>query len=349
MGPDHFRKGSATDTIGTMARFAVEHRFSTILAPAHYLTDPAHSDWLAIDREACLRLRSVLDREGGGHIAIDYPVILPHVTLNDASTRGSIVAALADLPIDNMWVRASGLGPDAGPLTVRRYLSAISALHNLGKPVIADHLGGLVGMAALAFGAVSGVAQGIAERERFDAGSWHKPPPPRSEDAEFGRAVRVAIPGLHRSATLNELAVLASAKNGLRLIACGDRSCCLHGYTDMVSDPRRHAAHQMFTALASLEAVPDLRRETYFLSGPMTDADRLARQVRQLRPSAVEANRRGVDSAALISRFEQHSRRMEQLLSMCEILHQARGDEGPRAGAVQTRSSIERTTKEDRR
>jgi hypothetical protein len=117
----------------------------------------------------------------------------------------------------------------------------------------------------------------------------------------------------------------------------------------MVSDPRRHAAHQLFTALASLEAVPDLCRETYFLSGPMTDADRLARQVRQLRPSVAEANRRGVDLAALMSRFEQHSRRMEQLLSMFEILHQARGDEGPRACAVQEQFSIARTTKEDRR
>jgi len=81
----------------------------------------------------------------------------------------------------------------------------------------------------------------------------------------------------------------------------------------------------------------------------MTDADRLARQVRQLRPSVVEANRCGIDSADLMSRFEQHSRRLEQLLSMLEILHEARGDEGPRVCAVQSRIPIDRTTKEDRR
>ena len=325
----------SSDTIDMMARFAIEGRFNTILAPTHYLGDPTNSGWLDIDRESCLRLRRALDREGGRHIAIDYPVILPHVMLNDASARGAIVASLADLPVENMWVRASGLGPDAGASTTGRYLSAIFAFHNLGKPVIADHVGGLIGMAALAFGAVSGVAQGIGERERFDAGSWHKVPPPRSEDSEFGRAVRVAIPGLHRSATLNELEVLASARGGRRLIACGDRGCCSHGYDDMVSDPRRHAAHQMFKAMSSLEAVPDLRRESYFLSGPMTAADRLAREIRLLRPSVVEAERRRVNPAELMRRFEQHSRRMGQLFSMLERLHQERGDEGPRACPVQ--------------
>jgi len=53
-----------------------------------------------------------------------------------------------------MWpsiIRESGLGGDAGPLTLRRYLAAISAFHNLGKPIIADHLGGVSVMAALAF------------------------------------------------------------------------------------------------------------------------------------------------------------------------------------------------------
>jgi hypothetical protein len=247
-----------------------------------------------------------------------------------------------------MWIRASGLGGDAGPLTLKRYLAAISAFHNLGRPIIADHLGGLIAMAALAFGAVSGVAQGVGERERFDAASWHKPPPARSEDTEFGRAVRVSIPGLHRSATLNELEVLASAKGGRRLIARGDRECCPHGYNDMISDPRRHAAQQMFKAMSSLEAVPDLRRESYFLDGPMTVADRAARQVRQLRPSAVEADRRDIDLAGLMSRFQQHSRRMERLLSTLEILHQSRGDEGPRALPVQSRETIDRSKKDQR-
>ena len=281
-------------------------------------------------------------------MAIDYPVILPHVMLNDTSARGNIIGALGDLPIENAWIRASGLGGDAGPLTLRRYLAPISAFHNLGKPIIADHLGGVSVMAALAFGTVSGVAQGVGERERFDAASWHKPPPVRSEDAEFGRAVRVGIPGLYRSATLNELAVLASTTPGRRLISCGDRDCCLHGYDDMVSDPRRHAARQLFKAVSSLETGPDLRRESYFLDGPMADVERIARQVRLLRPSPVEARKRNIDLAGLMSRFQQHSRRMERLLAMLEALHQSRGDEGPRALPVQSREPITRSKKDQK-
>ena len=293
-----------------------------------------------------MQLRRSLDSEGGSHIAIDYPVILPHVMLNETSVRGAIVSSLGDLPIENVWFRASGFGPDAGPLTLRRYLVAIAAFHNLGKPIVADYLGGLIGLSSLAFGVVSGVSQGIGERERFDAGSWHKPPEPRDDEAEFGRAVRVPMPFIGRSATLHELDVLVSARGGRRLVACGDPNCCLHGYSDMISDPRRHAAGQVFRAISNLEHVPDLRREAYFLEGPMAEADRTARQLRLLRPSAAEASKRKVDLGRLMKRLEEHSHRLGRNLSMLEALHETRGDEGPRASAVRARTFSERKPRE---
>jgi hypothetical protein len=55
LGPDNFGKGATSDTIDMMARFAIEGRFNTVLAPTHYLGDPTNSDWLDIDRQACLR------------------------------------------------------------------------------------------------------------------------------------------------------------------------------------------------------------------------------------------------------------------------------------------------------
>ena len=103
--------------------------------------------------------------EGGSKIAIDYSVIISHTELNNPYVCGKLTAAFADLPVDNVWIRASGLDSTTGPLTVRRYLTALASLHNLGKPIIADYLGGLVGTAALAFGVVRGVAHGINERE----------------------------------------------------------------------------------------------------------------------------------------------------------------------------------------
>ena len=341
LGPTHFRREVLPELMGQIARFAVEHRFNAVLSPTHYLGDPGFGDWFTVDRAACLALRQALDREGGRHIGIDYPLILQGSILHDHNARGAITSALADLPVENIWLRVSPLGVDAGPLSMQRFLTSTSALHNLGKPLIADHLGGLPSLAAAAFGAVSGVAQGIGERERFDASGWHKPPQQRADDDPFGRAVRIGIPSLWRSLLAKELDLLAGAKGGRRLCGCGDRSCCPHGYADMRADPRGHTARQLFKSFAALEAIPDLRRETHFINGPMAEADRLARQVKELRPSAPDAAAAGVDVEKLMKRLADQSRGIEKLRIMLERHHEARGEEGPRCRPVVPRASTE--------
>jgi len=340
LGPDHFRPDASTDVIGQIARLAVSSGVTGVLSPAHHLGDPGFRDWMSVDSDACLALRTALDREGGQAIPIDYPLIVPSAMLNDPSQRGLLVAMLGRLPIDHVWLRVVGLGADAGPLQMSRYLSAVAGLHNLGKPVIADHLGGLPGQAALAFGVVSGIAQGIGERERFDTGDWHKPAKPRTDDAKFGRAARVSIPGLNRTLTRAELDVLASAKNGRRICGCADRACCKHGYDSMVADPRGHAARQFFSSIARLEAVPDLRRETFFLGhdGPMAKADRTAREIKALRPDAAEAARHNVDPEALMKRLADHSRTTEKIRTTLETIHETRGNDVPRARVAALRS-----------
>jgi hypothetical protein len=314
LGPPHFRGVASSEILaGKIARFTVANRVDVVLAPSHFLGDPTCTDWLSIDAASCRALRTAHDREGGSQIVIDYPVIISNSALNEVSLRGAVLSTLSDLPIDNVWVRVSGFGADAGPLTMQRYLHAISGFHNLGRPIIGDYLGGIAGMAALAFGALSGLGPGIGERERFDARTWHKLPKPRSQGAEFGRAPRVSIPIVQRSVTLKELSLLAGAKGGARLCSCGDRACCPHGHRDMIADPRRHAAHQLFKSISSLEAIPDLRRESYFLNGPMAEADRLARQIKALRPVSADAEKLGVDGESLIRRLDHYSRRLERL------------------------------------
>src|SRR5260370_24086553 len=162
--------------------------------------------------------------------------------LQDDAARSGFVEGRADLLFDNLWVRASGFGNDAAPLTTRRFIGAMGALHNLGKPIVADYLGGLVGQAALAFGAISGIAHGVGERERFDARSWHRPAK-KNPDGKGGRAVRILIPGLDRSATIPELELMASARGGRPLVCCNDRACCPHRLQDTKKDPRQPAAY----------------------------------------------------------------------------------------------------------
>ena len=141
-------------------------------------------------------LRDALDREAGRHVAIDYPLILPHTRLLDERYLPRILTALRGLPIDNLVVRLSGFGADAGPLTVKRTLGAIEELQVLEYPILLDYVGGLVGLGALAFGIVSGIAHGIGERDRFDARSRHKPEPQPTEDRSFGRPIYVPLPGI---------------------------------------------------------------------------------------------------------------------------------------------------------
>jgi hypothetical protein len=336
LSPERFTANDPAHIYGQIARFAVEYGVDAVLAATHYVGDPLFGDWFDVDRKGCWALRRALDKEGGGGIAIDYPLIVPHVMLNDDAARSGFLGGLADLPFDNLWVRASGFGNDAAPLTTRRFIGAMGALHNLGKPIVADYLGGLVGQAALAFGAISGIAHGVGERERFDARSWHRPAK-KNPDGKGGRAVRILIPGLDRSATIPELELMASARGGRRLVCCNDRACCPHGLQDMKKDPRQHAAYQSIAAIRDLAAVPDLSRESHFLNGRMAEVDRQARLIKELKFSAEEAKTIKVDSIALTKRLVEHSKQVEKMRLSLEDLHETRGEGAPRGRAVETR------------
>lgn len=329
LGPEHFQPSAAFDIVGQIARFAVEHGLDTVLAPTHYLGDPRFSEWLDVDRRACVALRAALDREGGQHIRIDYPVIHSHTAFSKAETRRFILDEITDLPVDNIWIRASGLSSDAGPLTTKRFLNAMTSLHNSGKPIILDHLNGFTANAALAFGVASGKAHGIGERERFDASDWHRPR--EKEVAPFARTVRIPVPGIGRTLTLAELEVLASARSGKRLVVCGDRACCANGLTDMVADPRRHQLRTQSEELRQLAEVPALMRPQYFLDHPLNDAIRRAREIQRLKPNTADAARRNVNIESLLRRLHEHTQRLEKLHTTLEHHFENQGGHGPRA------------------
>ena len=57
LGPEHFKDDAESDVIGQIARFAVAFRVDAVLAPTHFLGDPAFPDWSVVDRHACTLLR----------------------------------------------------------------------------------------------------------------------------------------------------------------------------------------------------------------------------------------------------------------------------------------------------
>ncbi len=104
--------GTNRSVIEPIARFTVAKGFRFVMAPTHYLGDES-TDWLTIDLKAAETLRVALDREGGQHIALDYPLILSSRQLRDPSFRARAVAGLADLPRGHVWLRIGGFGADA--------------------------------------------------------------------------------------------------------------------------------------------------------------------------------------------------------------------------------------------
>lgn len=302
--PADFEVGSNADLYGKIARHAVELGVTAVMAPTHFLCAGADDPWLTVDRAAVPRLRMALDREGGSAIAIDYPLIVPHIRLLDAAHRLQLLDAFQGLPIDNLMVRLSGFGADAGPLTTKRTLIALEDLHRLGYPVVLDHVGGLVGLSALAYGVVSGIAHGIGEHDRFDAREWHKPPKERDPEAPFGRAIYIPLPGFDKSFRKADLQAIAAASGGRRLVACQDRQCCAHGLNSMLDNPRAHIAQQKRRAIAALQQVPDARRVGHFLDGEMRGAERKAGDLARLNTGddklnkALAEGRKRIDSMA---------------------------------------------------
>lgn len=304
-----FGPGNNSPLFGEIAGTAVALGVSAVLAPTHFLADGADDPWLKIDVESIRLLREALDREGGERIAVDYSLILSHVRLPSPDDGGAGFELLRDLPVENLFLRLSGFGIDSGPFAVKRTFDGIVALQALGLPVVLDCVGGLVGIGAVALGIVGGIAHGIGERERFDARDWDKEPRARDR-GKGGRAVLLPVPGLDRSFRREDFELIVGARNGHRLVVCGDRTCCPQGLTSMVENPRARMARQRFRAIDEMERVPDARRAEHFVDVEVRAAERKARDL-----ARVKTGKPSVDKALAKSR-----KHMDQMGKMYEVL-----------------------------
>ena len=276
--PDDLRPNANRDIIGQIARFAVKQGFHAVQAPVHLL-EGSTDRLFGLDCEATIALRRALDKEGGKHIGIDYPLMIKNASLRDPAQRRAFIAALENVPFDNLWFRVSGFGADATPMGLRRYMAAIMDFHRLDVPVVADGVGGLVGVAIAAFGAAGGICHGVAEKERFDASDWAKPP----QTGGGGREKRVLIGGLDRLLSVKQVDVLMAAQGAKPLLSCHDRTCCPNGLSDTLKDPKAHYLRQRARQIQELSAVPEARRSQHFLEKELATAERVARSAAKLK------------------------------------------------------------------
>jgi hypothetical protein len=301
------------DIIRDIARFAVRNRFNVVQAPTHVLEDSTDK-LFAVDRTSTEALRRALDAEGGQHIGIDYSLTISSASMRDPAQRRALIAGLSDLPFENLWLRISGFGADATPMGVRRYIAAVMDFHRLGRPLVADGASGLVGLALAAFGTVGGLCHGVAEKERFDASSWSKPP---KDGGGGGREKRLLFSGLDRLLSVKQVEELWAAPGARKLLSCGDPSCCPRGYDDTLKDPKAHYLRQRFKQVAALSKVPESRRVSHFLEKDLANAERVARQAAKLK----------VADEGLVKVLTSSSERLERMHAVLEPLSKTMADE----------------------
>lgn len=267
---DDFSGVSARRIVRSIAKFAVENRFTQVMAPTHLLSC-LDDGWWDTDRESTLTLRSELDRDGGSDIPIIYSLAISYALFRDIEARRELARGLASLPVEAVWIELDGFGSDSTATATRTFLEGITDFHGLRKPLVSDHLGGLVGVAVLAFGGVGGIAHGVTTGERFDCSSWRRP----RVSKPFGMARRIYFPELDLMLKPSEAdALFALGSKAHRMFGCRDTACCPRGITDMRENRVRHFLYQRMGEVRDIEQVPESLRVANFLERrlrPTTD------------------------------------------------------------------------------
>ena len=328
MTPRDFAGDGCRRIASEVATFVVTKAVDAVLAPSHFVTN-ALSTWWPIDRQLCLELRRALNEMGGDSIAIDYSLTTAYGTLREPEQRRAFLAGLGDLPFDNLRLRVSDFGADATPTAVRRYISAVADFHALKRPLVADYVGGLAGLAVAAFGATGAIAHGVSEKERFDARRWLVPRKPGGG----GQSGRVYLPALDRYFKIDEARALLDVRGARRLLACEDRDCCPRGADDTFNDPKAHFITQRLAQLRDLSDTPEERRVSRFLDVHLAAADRRARQAAKL-DTGNPTTKRALEKASL---------RLDRMRDVLENLDQTFEREHSRSLLLRQRSNRGRT------
>ena len=205
-------------------------------------------------------------------------MITTSTLLKDAAFQQSLVGDLVSLPIENIWIRASGFGATATGAGIREFVESARGFHELGRPLIVDMAGGFAALGAAAFGAVAGVSHGVAQREEFRAADWRTPP-----TGGGGASSRTYLPELDRYFKEDQLRAIFNAKGGRSRFGCNDTTCCPHGCDDMIENAHAHFLTQRHRQLNDLSSVPEARRAEHFLLRHLDPAVRSARHAARLK------------------------------------------------------------------
>ena len=250
------------DIAQRIAQFTVDHGFTQVLAPTHILSG-RNDRWIKCDVENASHLRNAL-LERGSDAEVVYPLALPMQVFRNPVERRAIINQVQDVPCDAVWLRVENFGADSTGDKTTAYIEGSRELQTIGKPIIADHAGGVAGLGLLAFGAVGGLAHGITLLEGFKAAQWRRPPNP--EGRKGSAFTRIYIPKLDLYLKRDDAEAFFKSSTRTRgRYACRDSHCCAGGMRDMLSNPARHFVHQRSNEILTLSGQPDSLRPGLYL------------------------------------------------------------------------------------
>lgn len=269
--PEDFGETGARRIADAIAKYVVEHRYSAVLAPTHYV-ESANSPWLDIDARTTRYLRTYLDRNGAQNIPIFYSLAVSYKAFRTVEERAVIRDKVQSVPVNAIWLKVA-LSGNVTHASVQNFVNGAADFHSPGVPLVGDMMGGLRGLSALAFGATGGIAHGLTQKENFNASSWVSSSQ-QSGDG-FSLPPRIYIPSLDIHLKREEAKAFFAARNAKSRFGCHDENCCAKGPRDTVNYPARHFLIQRSNEVQRLSAVPEQLRANRFLEEtlrPATDA-----------------------------------------------------------------------------
>lgn len=286
--------------IACIGDYALRHGYTEVMAPTHLLRqfdDP----WLTIDVESARLLREYLDQNGGRSIPLIYPLAISYEILRTPDMRAHVINALINVKADAIWLKVDGLqGSHATPTAVKNFIAAAADFHQLGRKLVADCIGGKVGLALMAFGAVGGIAHGIGVFEKFDSAHMRS----TKKSNPFTPAMPIYFPGIDAMLTAKEAEMLfAVSPQAKAAFGCRDTHCCKRGIKDMLGEPRRHYTVQRMKEVAGLSQFPEEIRAHRFLDTnlrPTTDR-------------ALQAASQAVGDEKLAAKLQSNRKRLDSL------------------------------------
>jgi hypothetical protein len=273
---DTLRGSAGRDWVKGIVNWMEPRRFSSILAPTHYLAEGVTDPWFGVDRDLVIGLRELLDAAGMSHIPIYYPLAIKGDAFFDSRQREQIRAAFASLPIDAIWLRVHPFGTRSGGNVVRKFIRACADLHGSALPLVAEK-SGTTGLALLAFGAVGAIESGVTIGEHFDANALISP---RQGGKPFTPEARVYIADLLTFLAKKQARPFFENRSIRTFFACKEDACCPRGSEDMIFHAKEHFLRRRCGEVRRLSALPETLRASRYMEEVLRPAtDRMAKAV----------------------------------------------------------------------